>query len=480
MLNSANIATIQSNRIPLYGSVLNHIETYFQLIKDNYGQSFYDQLWSHFSNTGSYYADSLKVMEWHIYGSSRIGICHSGALVSVINGNDLDQNGELSADEYISSSLQTISYNYTSYSYYRGLKNYELTNHLGNVLVVVSDRKINQCNSGVFVKASAVVVSATDYSPFGAPLAGRTFQSSEYRFSFNGQEKDDEIAGAGNIMTAEFWEYDARLGRRWNVDPINRPMISNYSAFSNSPITRIDPNGKSDYYTANGRYLGSDGTKGTDIMVITDKSIIKKIDKLSYETLKDNTDPYIVVNVSLAEDSYFKLPSYEERRNIEKEINKVDYSDGNYYEIGGSKSNEGVVTLNEGNKMNVQEIGKKVDEYKGNGTPTTLTVDVGGWAGAEYTWHLHPDKTFIEKTTTGKWQLLSSEPGVKTISGSTQYFGGYELSDLDMNLTHSKNNFLITKSGKDVIRFNNTSSSNTSMDRSFFFNTKAKEVPNKK
>jgi len=129
--------------------------------------------------------------------------------------------------------------------------------------------------------------------------------------------------------------------------------------------------------------------------------------------------------------------------------------------------------------MNVQEIGKIVDEYQGKGTPTTLTVDVGSWDGAEYTWHLHPDKTFIEKTTAGLWQLLSSDPGVKTISGSKQYFGGYELSDLDMNLTHSKNNFLMTKSGKDVIRFNNTSSSNTRMDRSFFFNTKAREVPNK-
>lgn len=34
----------------------------------------------------------------------------------------------------------------------------------------------------------------------------------EYSFSFNGQERDDEIAGEGNIITAEFWEYDTRLG----------------------------------------------------------------------------------------------------------------------------------------------------------------------------------------------------------------------------------------------------------------------------
>jgi hypothetical protein len=40
-----------------------------------------------------------------------------------------------------------------------------------------------------------------------------------YRFGFNGQEKVNEIAGVGNHNTAEFWEYDTRLGRRWNLDP---------------------------------------------------------------------------------------------------------------------------------------------------------------------------------------------------------------------------------------------------------------------
>ncbi|MFN9319572.1 MAG: hypothetical protein ACK58Q_03225, partial [Chitinophagales bacterium] len=45
-----------------------------------------------------------------------------------------------------------------------------------------------------------------------------------YYFGFNGQEKDDEVYGAGNLNTAEFWEYDTRIGRRWNTDP--RPNIS--------------------------------------------------------------------------------------------------------------------------------------------------------------------------------------------------------------------------------------------------------------
>lgn len=41
----------------------------------------------------------------------------------------------------------------------------------------------------------------------------------DYRFRFNGMEKDEEITGqTGSHYTAMFWEYDARIGRRWNID----------------------------------------------------------------------------------------------------------------------------------------------------------------------------------------------------------------------------------------------------------------------
>jgi len=56
-------------------------------------------------------------------------------------------------------------------------------------------------------------------------------------------EKDDEINGEGNSYTAEFWQYDPRLGRRWNVDPLTYPWQSSYAAFNNNPIYYIDPLG---------------------------------------------------------------------------------------------------------------------------------------------------------------------------------------------------------------------------------------------
>jgi hypothetical protein len=79
-----------------------------------------------------------------------------------------------------------------------------------------------------------------------------------YRFGYNGQEKVDEIAGAGNHNTAEFWEYDTRLGRRWNRDPKPNLSVSDYACFNNNPILNIDIKGDTTYRfdKAGGKYLG--------------------------------------------------------------------------------------------------------------------------------------------------------------------------------------------------------------------------------
>ncbi|MDZ4667997.1 MAG: hypothetical protein SGJ00_08945, partial [bacterium] len=169
---------------------------------------------AHFSLQSNLYPDSLWLTEWGIYGSSRLGVAKSGKLITSVFGRDINEDGLISSSEYNISTLNNINESNSSFSYIRGKKHDEFSNHLGNILVVVNDKKKSICVSGSFVEYKAEVVSAADYSPFGAPLAGRTFQSGEYRFGFGGQERDDEIAGIGNTMTAEFWEYDARLGRR--------------------------------------------------------------------------------------------------------------------------------------------------------------------------------------------------------------------------------------------------------------------------
>ena len=64
-----------------------------------------------------------------------------------------------------------------------------------------------------------------------------------YGFGFQGQMRDDDISGQGKLYTAEYWKYDSRLGRRWNVDPVIKYHESPYAAFGNNPVWFIDPNG---------------------------------------------------------------------------------------------------------------------------------------------------------------------------------------------------------------------------------------------
>lgn len=59
-------------------------------------------------------------------------------------------------------------------------------------------------------------------------------------------------------MTAEFWQYDARLGRRFNIDPKPNPSISNYACFNNNPILFVDVRGDTtSLYDKLGNSLGT-------------------------------------------------------------------------------------------------------------------------------------------------------------------------------------------------------------------------------
>ncbi|MDP1803208.1 MAG: AHH domain-containing protein [Bacteroidota bacterium] len=79
------------------------------------------------------------------------------------------------------------------------------------------------------------------YYAFGMDMPGRDWHISNYRYSMNGQEKDDEIFSGA--MSAENWEYDSRIGRRWNTDPIVYEWQSPYSTFNDNPIYFADPDG---------------------------------------------------------------------------------------------------------------------------------------------------------------------------------------------------------------------------------------------
>jgi YD repeat-containing protein len=135
-----------------------------------------------------------------------------------------------------------------------GRKHYELTDHLGNVRVVVSDLKLSSLDvNNEPSDFTAVVVSRTDYYAFGSLMPSRLYTSTAYRYGWNTQDGTSEISGQGNHYTAQYWEYDSRVARRWNLDPKFTADVSRYAVNGNNPIIYNDPHG--DFKTKFGAWL---------------------------------------------------------------------------------------------------------------------------------------------------------------------------------------------------------------------------------
>jgi RHS repeat-associated protein len=149
---------------------------------------------------------NLTLEEQHIYGSSRLGI--------------------FKKDKTIKNKARAL-----------GERRYELTDHLGNVRVVMSDYK----------RTAVIVLSATDYYPFG--MVARTYTSpEEYRYGFNGKEldRDEEgLGGGGSTYDYGFRIYNPALARFLSVDPLTRkyPYLTPYQFASNTPIFSLDIDG---------------------------------------------------------------------------------------------------------------------------------------------------------------------------------------------------------------------------------------------
>lgn len=89
-----------------------------------------------------------------------------------------------------------------------------------------------------------------DYYPFGMMMVDRSFSAEDYRFGFNGQEREDEVKGSGNSYSFAFRIYDARLGRFLSVDPLTKtyPWYTPYQYAGNKPIACIDIDGLEEFW----------------------------------------------------------------------------------------------------------------------------------------------------------------------------------------------------------------------------------------
>jgi RHS repeat-associated protein len=123
------------------------------------------------------------------------------------------------------------------------------------------------------------VVTYNDYYPFGMLVPNRHANTSDYRYGFQGQERDDELKGEGNSLNYEFRMHDPRVGRFFAIDPLFKsyPEISPYAFSENRPIDSGELEGLERYYAADGSKAGNVGKSqevrvlaaGTDLKLIT-------------------------------------------------------------------------------------------------------------------------------------------------------------------------------------------------------------------
>jgi RHS repeat-associated protein len=113
-----------------------------------------------------------------------------------------------------------------AYTLVAGAKSYELSNHLGNVMAVISDRGELQ--------------SAQDFFPFGMAMPGRS-TNAKHRYGFNGKETDPETG----IQDYGMRWYLPNIARFPSVDPITKdyPWYTPYQFAGNTPIQAIDLDG---------------------------------------------------------------------------------------------------------------------------------------------------------------------------------------------------------------------------------------------
>lgn len=203
------------NRI---SKIVNGNETWY--IRDASGN-----VMSIYSKDAAINNNHLTQSEIHLYGSSRLGVYNLS--------NDVENPDLNPARVFI---------------FKRGIKFFELSNHLGNVLATVSDKRFGKDgNSDGFIDYyTSEVVNANDYYPFGMMMPGRKYSAAntQYRYGFNGKELDKEVS-ATTTYDYGFRIYSPALGKFLSVDPLTKkfPELTPYQFASNSPIWNIDLDG---------------------------------------------------------------------------------------------------------------------------------------------------------------------------------------------------------------------------------------------
>lgn len=236
------------------------IDTTYYYIRDAQGN-----VMAYYRKVSTSYTPGTFKTDWqeqYIYGSERVGYIATN--INLYNSNGIeslkkgDQGVGALAPQNLADKLNTEQKEQDAIALLMppqptttyvpiGRKRYEFTDHLGNVLAAITDRKIGVgvTNNTPVSYWKPDIISATDYYPFGMAMPGRKLMSDKYRYGYNGKEEDNEQKGIDNSLDYGARIYDPRVARFLSVDPLTSDFSyqSPYVYAGNSPIKFIDKDG---------------------------------------------------------------------------------------------------------------------------------------------------------------------------------------------------------------------------------------------
>ena len=157
-------------------------------------------------------AGQFQLKERHLYGINRLGMVSQNVTLAQFDNSNVTNGTDPTTPQ-------------------AGDTHYELTNHLGNVMAVISDE--------ASTTAEPTVVSLSDYYPFGMAMGGRIYSADEYRYGFNGKEIDKD----GGFIDFGARLYNDKIGRFLSLDPFASKTMLSYGFAGNRPLMCVDLDG---------------------------------------------------------------------------------------------------------------------------------------------------------------------------------------------------------------------------------------------
>ena len=230
--------SIAGNILPSQKAIM----TFIVMLNTYISSANMETIW--YKMVGSYgqYYSSFQLSELDLYGAKRLG-----TIQDTLKLNSFYFNGSFNAanNSYNISSIyspqNTAQPNLYLTSFTYGKKQYEITNHLGNVLSTVSDYKLPYLNSTGKLCYNPDIRSENKYYAFGGVKDGN-WSVNNYSYGYQGSLKNNGLDGT--IYT--FYRQGDVEGLFWtSVDPkfYLTPWESPYSLMGGNPVIHFDPQG---------------------------------------------------------------------------------------------------------------------------------------------------------------------------------------------------------------------------------------------